>query len=145
MTDGQKCQQVQPSELQQPQRKSFTGGVEMVPSRWLLGTGGRPELGSDAKIRSSGGDVLIRECTPDDYSSQQTRMSGMPAMGRDLCHDFGELATRTCETGADETGLGWWAYMLFKGQNGCTTRIISAYQPNHSQRCHLNSIYSQHL
>ena len=58
---------------------------------------------------------------------------------------FGELAMRTCKTGVDKTGLGWWAYTLFKGQNGCTTRIISAYQPNHSQRCHLNSIYSQHL
>jgi len=58
---------------------------------------------------------------------------------------FGELAMRTSEMGVDETGLGHWVWMLFRGKDGHATRIISAYQPCHSRCNQDNTVYSQQL
>ena len=56
--------------------------------------------------------------------------TGLSQYGGVALISFDQLAHRTCGTGADERGLGRWAWMLFRGKNNIVTRIISAYQPN---------------
>lgn len=55
----------------------------------------------------------------------------------------GKLAL-TMTTGADESKLGRWTWVLIKGTNNTNTRIVSAYSPSGSGRG-LTTVYSQQL
>jgi len=58
---------------------------------------------------------------------------------------FGELAMCVDSTFTDESGLGRWCGFRVKGKGDVATRIITAYQPCHSPRNRINTVYSQHL
>ena len=45
---------------------------------------------------------------------------------------FGKLATHVSEVGKDEMGLGHWAWKQYKGLDGHTVWVITAYNPNKS-------------
>ena len=53
-------------------------------------------------------------------------------------------ATRVHASGADETGLGRWAWLLFEGHNSYHTRVISAYVPCKQQNNKDATVYAQH-
>ena len=58
---------------------------------------------------------------------------------------FDETASRVIKTGADESGLGRWAWMLFEGKNNHKTRVISAYFPcKIKDRKKTQTVYAQH-
>ena len=53
-------------------------------------------------------------------------------------------AARVHASGADETGLGRWAWLLFEGHNSYRTRVISAYIPCKQQGKKDATVYAQH-
>lgn len=55
------------------------------------------------------------------------------------------VASRVCSTGADETGLGRWAWVQYRGKHKIFACVISAYQPHKSNddRLHPKSVYRQ--
>ena len=57
---------------------------------------------------------------------------------------FDEAAHRVKATGADETGLGRWSWMVFEGKHKHVTRIISAYIPCKSSPDRYQTVYNQH-
>ena len=56
---------------------------------------------------------------------------------------FGTTATRRFESGKDETGLGRWVWMKFRGRNGMVLRTITAYRPVKSDGP--QTVHTQHL
>ena len=57
---------------------------------------------------------------------------------------MGQATSAIVEQGVDETGLGRWSWLLFKGSNNHRTRIISAYRPCKSQKQQFRTVYNQH-
>ena len=57
---------------------------------------------------------------------------------------FGQLASRVRNVGADDSSLGQWAWMQFKGHDGHVVRIIVAYQPCHLADTQLGMVWQQH-
>ena len=57
---------------------------------------------------------------------------------------FNTAAHRVKSTGADETGLGRWSWILFEGKHNFRTRIISAYIPCKSSIDRHQTVYNQH-
>ncbi|MCK7581431.1 MAG: hypothetical protein MZV65_41235 [Chromatiales bacterium] len=55
---------------------------------------------------------------------------------------MGQLASRVADTGVDDRNLGRWAWTLFTGRNGHSTRIISVYVPCRSAG--EETVYRQH-
>ena len=55
------------------------------------------------------------------------------------------VASRVCCTGADETGLGRWAWVQYRGKNKTSARVISVYQPHKpaDETLHPKSVYRQ--
>ena len=52
-------------------------------------------------------------------------------------------ASRVFQQGVDESGLGRWAWLLFRGRNGLCTRIYVAYRPTRSSGN--GTVYQQQL
>eukprot|EP00956_Cyclotella_meneghiniana_P026049 scaffold55510_cov37-Cyclotella_meneghiniana.AAC.1 len=59
---------------------------------------------------------------------------------------FGELASLlgAGAMGVDESGLGRWTYMEFKGEEGISTVIVSGYVPCKNKRDNSGTTYQQH-
>ena len=55
------------------------------------------------------------------------------------------VASRVCCTGADETGLGRWAWVQYRGKNKTFARVITVYQPHKpaDEKLHPKSVYRQ--
>lgn len=47
-------------------------------------------------------------------------------------------------SGKDESGLGRWVVMVFRGQNGITTRVVSCYNPCYNSKTLSKTSYQQH-
>jgi exonuclease III len=55
----------------------------------------------------------------------------------------GETRHRLCSTGEDETGLGRWVWLRYKGKGGMHLRVVGAYRPNPKGEGE-NTVYMQH-
>jgi hypothetical protein len=65
--------------------------------------------------------------------------------GGTMSMSMGEMAGRMHSKGVDSSGLGRWVWQLFRGKDGITTRIYTAYRPCISQGAKkLNTVYTQH-
>jgi len=56
---------------------------------------------------------------------------------------FDQAAHRVSSTGGDTSGLGWWSWTLFEGQNKYRTRVISAYVHCKSAENRRKTVYNQ--
>ena len=57
---------------------------------------------------------------------------------------FGQLASRVKNVGTDDSGLGWWCWMQFRGWDGHVIWIIAAYQPCRLADTQLGTVWQQH-
>ena len=59
---------------------------------------------------------------------------------------FGQLIEQVDfeESGRDETGLGRWVVMTFRGKGGLTTRVVSSYNPCYNKNQASKTSYQQH-
>ena len=64
--------------------------------------------------------------------------------GGTMAMAMNSTAARVHASGADETGLGRWAWLLFEGHNSYRTRVISAYIPCKQQGKKDATVYAQH-
>ena len=55
-----------------------------------------------------------------------------------------ECASRVTSTGADETGLGRWSWILLEGKSNIKVRIITAYNPCKTSHNRPATVYAQH-
>ena len=53
-----------------------------------------------------------------------------------------KIAHRVIKRGQDESGLGWWLWVLIQGKHKTLVRIVSAYRPYNSDK--VNSVMMQH-
>ena len=47
-------------------------------------------------------------------------------------------------SGKDDTGLGRWVVMVFRGSEGITTRVVCSYNPYKTEEKSQRSTYQQH-
>ena len=55
-----------------------------------------------------------------------------------------ECSSRVTSTGADETGLGRWSWLLLEGRNDVKVRIVTAYNPCKTSPKRPATVYAQH-
>ena len=79
--------------------------------------------------------ILAHNIHEDNHSPRQ--QGGTMAMA------IGEMATRLHGQGTDPSGLGRWVWQVFRGKDGITTRIYTAYRPCLSQVRQLQTVYAQ--
>ena len=91
-----------------------------------------------------GGESDIRSVAA--HNKHEGKEGGKTQEGGTAMVLFGQLIEQYDfeESGRDETGLGRWVVMTFRGEGGLTTRVISSYNPCYNKNQASKTSYQQH-
>lgn len=92
----------------------------------------------------SGGETEVRAVAA--HNKHEARIAGRVQEGGTAMLLFGPLIQQYDfeASGKDGSGLGRWVMMVFRGENGLTTRILVAYNPCFNRNSNSRCSYQQH-
>ena len=92
----------------------------------------------------SGGETEVRAVSA--HNKHEARIAGRVQEGGTAMLLFGPLIQQYDfeASGKDGSGLGRWVMMVFRGENGLTTRVLVAYNPCYNKNSNSKCTYQQH-